>query len=156
MKIKKLITFKKTITFEQYCCFSELTLLSKEEYFKNKDNIELIDDWWWLRSPSKYNEYVSIVFRRGDLNLAHVDLANCSVRQALILESANLCIGDKFKFYGHNWTMISKRHALCDEPFCHMAFREYWAAKNSNIYEASDIKIYLDNEWEKMKNGEHK
>ncbi|CAJ0610617.1 unnamed protein product [Cylicocyclus nassatus] len=31
-----------------------------------------------------------------------------------------------------------------------MAFGSDWEAKDANVYEASDIKKYLDEEWEKM------
>lgn len=142
---------EKVTTIEQDCNFSGLTLLSKEEYIENEDHIELIDDWWWLRSPGNYSECASSIYYGDNLCDNIVCNIDGSVRPALILDSANLHVGDKFKFYEHNWTIISEQYALCDEPFCHMAFREYWPAKNANIYEASDVKTYLDNEWERMK-----
>lgn len=152
MKIK----IKKIITVEQDCYFSGLTLLSKEEYFKNKDHIKLINDWWWLRSPENHGYGVHRVNSDGSIDYFGICSTFGSVRPALVLDSANLYVGDKFKLYEHNWTMISERYALCDEPFCSMAFRRYWPAKNANIYDASDIKIYLDNEWNRMKDGEYR
>lgn len=152
MKIEKITTV------EQDCDFCGLTLLSKEEYVKRKDRIKPIESWWWLSSPGYGSSRASSVADDGSLDYFNrVDMGHGYVRPALIIlnpKSQNLKIGDKFKFYEHNWTMISERYALCDEEFCRMAFREYWAAKNANIYEASDIKRYLDDEWDKMKGGE--
>lgn len=148
MKIEKITTI------EQDCYFSGLTLLSIEEYNENKDHIKPINNWWWLRSSYEGDSIVSSVDYVGDISYGTVYDSNCSVRPALILESANLHVGDRFKFYEHNWTVISERYALCDEEFCRMAFREYWGANNANIYDASDIKTYLDDEWDKMKGGE--
>lgn len=73
------------------------------------------------------------------------------MRPALILDATNLDIGDKFKFYNHVWTVISNTYALCDDEFCKMTFRKDLTAKDANVYEKSDIKKYLDNEFEKMK-----
>lgn len=152
MKIEKYITTPIEAQFDG------LTLLSKEEYNENKERINLINNcwWWWLRSPGKYTHDASGVSGDGSIGDRNVNNAYGSIRPALILnpESSNLKIGDKFKFYNHNWTVISTQYALCDEAFYETQFRKNWAAEDANIYEVSDIKKYIDVEWEKMKRGE--
>lgn len=134
--------------------FDGLTLLSEEEYEQYKDNIELIESFWWLRSHGISCNYTALVDRDGDIDTygCCVDYPCNSIRPALIIKSHNLSIGDKFKLYNHNWTVISDQYALCDKTFCRMAFREDRCAINANYYPASDIKKYLDEQFEEMKN----
>lgn len=148
MKIKKLIESECNAEFDG------LTLLSKEEYFQFKENISEIDFWWWLRSPSDYSGYPSCAVVDGRLGRSFAYNTNGSVRPILIVKSSGLQIGDKFNFCKHSWTMITEAYALCDEPFCQMAFRSDWKAEDVNEYKASDIKKYLDSEWMNMKESE--
>ena len=106
--------------------------------------------WWWLRTPSDSQRnaanvnYFGSVDYRGSF-VGHVD--GC-VRPALILsnlKSSNLKSGDKFKFGGYTFTVISEKYALCDEAIARTAFREDWEAKDANAYEKSDVKKFLDN-----------
>lgn len=144
MKIKKLIETECDAEFDG------LTLLSANEYVENRKFIKALNDYWWLRSPGYSNCYAFDVNSIGNLDNILVNSVNCFVRPALILKSS-FSVGDKFIYYGHNWTVISEKYALCDEKFRQMAFRKYWAA---NDYEKSDIKRYLDSEWNKMMDGE--
>lgn len=149
MQIDKVIYKKQKENFEG------LTLLSSDEYNKYEDDIPMINKYWWLRSPGYSSDYAPYVRSVGSLYYSSVDSTDGSVRPALILNpESSLIVGDKFKYYDHNWTVISAKYALCDEEFCCMAFREHWAANDANDYEASDIKLYLDGVWEKMKSDE--
>ena len=153
MKIDKIITS----TVEQEVQFEGLTLLSKEEYIKYAESIPPVNFWWWLRSPGYYRHNAISVDYNGSIDdYEGVSNTDGSVRPTLIVKSSVIQIGDKFNFYGHTWTVISTHHALCNEEFCCMAFRKDGKAEGDNIYEASDIKKYLDAEWEKMKDGERK
>lgn len=150
MKIKKLITIEK----EQEAQFTELKLLSRDEYERYEKNIPVVNIWWWLSSHGWIDYSVAVIDPNGMIrNYVMYDDIN-SIRPVLTIsqESPNLKIGDKFRFYNHNWTVISETFALCDEEFCEMEFRKNWKAKDVNAYETSDIKKYIDAEWEKMKN----
>lgn len=146
MKIKKLIEM------ECDAKFVGLTLLSEKEYTENREFIKLLNNLWWLRSPCYYSRsHASCVCGHGGLGYNDIDDTNSSVRPALILNSeSSFIVGDKFKYYDHNWTVISAKYALCDEEFCRMTFRKCWTADDANDYEVSDIKRYLDSEWDKM------
>lgn len=151
MKVEKIII----TTVEQEVQFKGLTLLSEEEYFQSKENIPKVDFWWWLRSHGLLTFSIACVLCGGTCTGFNASFDDIAVRPALIInQESSLQIGDKFKFYGHNWTVISEKHALCDEKFCYMAFRNNWRSKNANEYKASDIKKYLDSEWDKMKESE--
>lgn len=150
MKIEKITTV------EQDCDFCGLTLLSIDEYEKHKCKIKPLSGGWWLRSHGNIQYSAALVRASGALYYCNVDYDVLSVRPALILnlKSPDLKIDDEFKCYNHNWTVISDRYALCDDELCYMAFRKNCNADDSNDYDASDIKKYLDDEWRRMKNGE--
>lgn len=152
MKIKK-----ETITYvDDDIEFDGLKLLSTEEYDKYKDNIKRVDFWWWLSSVGYYGSRAFNVYYDDNVYSDNVNSKFGSVRPALILKTNTLSIGGKFKFYGYSWTVISEKFALCDQAFCRMAFRENWNTGDTNSYEVSDIKKYLDEQWENIKNEDYK
>lgn len=146
----------KVICKKQEEIFEGLTLLSSYEYDKYKNNIPKLNKHWWLRSSGSFSSFSAYAVRYSTRYLDFVSRDCNVVRPALRLnhESSNLKIGDKFKFYNHDWTVISNKYALCDEEFCRMAFRKDWEAMYDNDYELSDVKRYLDCEWKKMKDGD--
>ena len=74
------------------------------------------------------------------------------VRPALeISKSSGYKIGESVDFGGHSFTIISDTYALCDDMIGECAFRKDFKAKNSNEYEASDIKRYVEAWFEKVK-----
>lgn len=149
MKVKKIITATVNANIE----IEEITLLSIEEYEKYLTNIKPLNTWWWLRSPGFY-VCDDIYFNYGAKFVNHPDGA---VRPALRLnpDSHHLQIGDVFEYENKRWTMIADSLALCDEAFCNMAYRKDWQAKDANDYNASDVKMYLDN-WIKYRKIEIK
>ena len=65
------------------------------------------------------------------------------------LESSIYQIGDTLSFGDHSFTVISEKYALCDEiiekrPFCADLNR-------TNNYGASDIKVFVDNWFDRTK-----
>ena len=156
------MTIERIIKQEIDIDIQEVTLLSKKEYKKTKAHIKPIGNLWWLHSPrnddykasvvvedaASYNPYL-VNFKNGDVDdlWRTIDNESVSVRPALRLnqKSNNLQIGDMLSFGGYYWTLISKSLALCDTEFCRMGFREDWDAQDAHIYEASDVKRYLDN-----------
>ena len=126
-----------------------ITLLSQKEYEAAKKHIPALNHSWWLHSPgynSKYAAYVlcnyGYVIRYG------YDVAySIAVRPALKLvglKSANLQIGDNFRLFGHDWTVVSDTLALCNDSIGESPFREDYEAEDANNYEASDIKMFVE------------
>ena len=121
-------------------------LLTKEQRKCKYNNKEC---WWWLRSPGDYQYDAATVYNFGSVNYfgRTVSYDDVCVRPALILstlKSSNLKSGDKFKFGGYTFTVISEKYALCDEAIARTAFREDWDAEDANVYEKSDVKKKLD------------
>ena len=126
----------------------EVTLLSAEEYKETKENIEPLDNWWWLRSPGFKKYYADFVYSDGMYKEGGfgVDIPNVSVRPVLKIkniESLSFTVDDSFKMGGYIWTVISKDLVLCDQEVCKMMFRKDWQAEDANMYESSDIKEWL-------------
>lgn len=145
MKIEKIVQ----VVQELYIDINGITLLSVEEYEACKANIKPIEYGWWLCPHGNYDDVAAFVY--GDDGYVH-DHGHYvffmhGVRPALkISKSNNLQIGDRFGFGGKAWTIVGDGLALADEAFCQMAFRKDWEAEDASVYEASDIKKYLD-EW---------
>lgn len=125
------------------------TLLSIEEYRQCKDLIPRVNKTWWLRSAGYDVDLAAIVFGEdgnvgeGGFRVFH----EFGVRPALTilnLESSNLQIGDKFKFAGHIFTIVSDTYALCDDIIKECAFNENWKVENANDYEVCDLKKWLE------------
>ena len=148
MKVDKIVTIIESAEIE----ILDVTLLSEKEYEKCKDIIPKTYEWWWLRSPGDYHNYAVMVSTDGSLRDCLVDYESVVVRPTLsILKSPFLRIGDKFKLAGYMWTVIDETTALCDSHIGECCFRKDWKAENSNVYEASDVKKYIEN-WAKENN----
>ena len=140
---------EKIVTENIYLNIEEVRLLSEEEYIKYKDDIPLLNEWWWLQ-PSGRNHYLATIVSYDGLLFGRcVDVACAVVRPVLIisnLKSCNLSVGNKFKAANHTWTVISDTIALCDDSIGKQCFNSNRKEENSNNYETSDIKKYID-EW---------
>ena len=123
----------------------EITLLTKEEYEAHWEQIPLVTDWWWLRSPggnSSYAAYVDIddsVYERGDD--VHDDLY--AIRPALKSAIINLPIGEKFIALGNRWIMIDDGFAISEDVITHRRYDN-----KSNDWETSKLKEWLE-DWAK-------
>lgn len=123
------------------------SLLTQEER-KRTYNGKLC--WWWLRSPGYEQICAAGVFYDGSVSFSGGDVYDDDgcVRPALTisnLQSSNLQVGDVFKFGGYKFKVISNKYALCEEVIGRCAFRKEWNAKDSNVYEKSDVKKFVDN-----------
>ena len=124
------------------------TLLSIEEAEKLPLEMGKYDTWWWLRSPgtdsnAAYVYYDGTPRRNGD----YVENSDNTVRPALQIEnlkSSNLQIGDTFDFGGKAFKIISNNLAFCLTDIGEYCFREDYRAEDSNKYEKSDVKKYVD------------
>ena len=123
------------------------TLLSFEEYEKYKYDILRIDDCWWLRSPSHYSYAAAVVDMTAAATMLVIMLYydDYAIRPALKISNLeDVEVGDKIKFDGKTFTVISPEYALCDTAIGHGAFRKDSNAADANIYEASDVKKFVD------------
>ena len=144
MKVEKIIKNTKEIDLQ----IEEITLLSKEEYLAAKDIIPARHDWWWLRSPYRYDtNYAGVVRSIGNFNYDPVVDGSDGVSPALKirdLKSSNLEVGDQIILAGYTWTVISDDYILCDSIVGKTCFRKDWKAPDANVYEKSDIKKWLE------------
>lgn len=132
----------------------DVALLSKEEYEKCKEYIPPLDEWWWLRSQGSDDDYAAFVYGySGRVDSDGIDVNyTYGVRPSLfILKSPFLRIGDTFKLAGYMWTVIDETIALCDSYIGKSCFRKDWKAEDANVYEASDVKRYIE-DWAKENN----
>ena len=146
MIVEQQITTAKEIEVQ----FTEITLLSKEEYLANKDLISL-RSWWWLRSPyPETSSYAGFVYDDGYISYDPTGSEDVYVRPALRydLKSCNLRPGDKVEIAGYLWTVLRGGLILCDEIAGSVPFRKDYKAEDANIYETSDVKKYIE-EWAK-------
>ncbi len=145
MKVQKQITHFTTIDID----ITEITLLSIEEYEAAKDNIPLLDERWWLRSPGGNGGNAACVdpdgFGDGNYGL-NVITAYVGVRPAIRINprSVDLQIREKVRLEGFTWTYISEGLLLCDSIISHKPFRNTWRTKNANDYKTSYVKKFVE------------
>ena len=127
---------------------TEATLLSVEEAKALPQHLKKYEDWWWLRSPGYAQCCAANVNYDGSVRYGgdYVNDDSDCVRPALKLKSSNLHIGDRFTFGGVEFEVISDNLAFCTSDIGRCAFRRKWGVKDANLYEASDVKRYVD-EW---------
>ena len=129
------------------------TLLSCEEARKYEEMIPPVEEAWWLRSPGISDRYAACVYS-GSLSHNPVRY-QLGVRPALrISNPESLNPSEKFKFGEQTFTYLGEGLALCDDIVGNCAFREDWEASDTNDYEASDVKAYVENWFEKTKQAE--
>lgn len=138
MKIKKWVTKKMDIDIK------EITLLSEEEFTENKDIIPHRNPRWWLRTvDNRFSLCVGRSLQQQRL-IPEVALRH-GVSPVLIAElPSDIQRGDKLTIAGYKWTVLSPELIFCDDVITKMNFREDWEAPDSDLYEASDIKKWLN------------
>ena len=125
----------------------KVTLLSAEEYVLNETIIPRIHNWWWLRSPGNFQDTAAYIDYDGSINHNGVSDNSGCARPALKIknpEAANLLPGDKIEAAGYIWTMLNDELALCDYYVGRLSFRDDLQAEDANMYEASDVKKWLE------------
>lgn len=130
-----------------------ITLLSKEEFEKNKEQIPATfhNINWWLRSKGCYDDYAcyvdsdNLIYDNG-----YVDLAE-NVRPVLLFNTATeINPGDEFLLFARDWVVLETSlngnfMAISLEPIGEHHFNVF--GKN-NDYENSAIKEYLEEKLE--------
>ena len=127
---------KEHIGFEE----DEIFLLSSEEYEKYRDEIPVINCWWWLRSPGYIPGYAASVGYGGSLSSGGRSASDISgaVRPALKLKG-EYDVGARIVLNGFTWIVIDKSLAIAEAPIWFTAFD----ADNNNCYRDSYIRAYL-------------
>lgn len=127
---------------------TDITLLSTDEYDRAQPYIPEIEQMWWLRSQGKYEGTVVAVREDGELDYMgfNVNSPYLAVRPALrfTADPELFPIRTQFRFGLKWWTVIDDGLALCNTCLDKMPFRKDLYAENANIYEASDVKKFLD------------
>lgn len=122
----------------------EITLLAKKEYELYRDRIPLFDNWWWLRSPGLYSNYVAYVLCCGDiLNYGGIVGNSYGIRPALKSKALNLPIGESFAALGNRRVMIDNGLAISEDVITHRRYDS-----ESNVWETSELKTWLES-WAK-------
>lgn len=144
MKVE--ITRTRTIVSFEDAEITGATLLSIDEFKEYKDNIPLLKESWWLRSPGVCDcekaEAYEVRYITCVSNVVH---STYVIRPALQVSNlVDVEVGDKIKFDEKFFTVISPEYALCDTIIGRGAFRKDNEAADANDYEASDIKKFVD------------
>lgn len=125
-----------------------ITLLSVEEAKALPVEIrKYTNNNWWLRSSGDDRKASLVIGPVGGVySIGYLVSWQRGVRPALRvnLESSDLQIGDKLTIFNRSWTVISKKLIFCDDIVGRSPFRKDWDASDSNDYEASDIKKWLE------------
>lgn len=148
-KIKELENYIKELDEQVGFEDDEIFLLSKEEYEKYKDEIPYHSVWWWLRSPSLFDNLVAGVYSDGDTseNGHYVDYI-CAVRPAIHIPNPNglpYKIGERIMRKSYPWIVIDEEEgiAIAETPISFRSFDK----ENSN-YENAEIRKFLLDWWE--------
>ena len=119
------------------------TLLTQEEreYFESNGG-------WWLRSPGDDFYFTCYVYIDGYVTSYYYTYrTDVSVRPALKIDISNsdIELGDTFTFGGKEFKILTPELAwMYNDDIGKCAFREDWEALNANMYEASDVKKFVD------------
>lgn len=154
MKVEKIVTETQDLEIV------DATLLAWEAE-KLPMTLRRYNKWWWLRLPNMLrtysaNSYASVIYADGvvDYSGIGVHYGDVTVRPALEiknLESSAFDVGDVFIFGGKRFEVINSKTAFCLEDIGTCAFREDWRAEDANNYETSDVKKFVDDWFEKVK-----
>lgn len=138
----------------------KITLLTKEEYVKNKSVIPKINHWCWLKTPcSGDGDYIHIVYADGDFDYFYVVDNDGGVRPLCVFDiepddpifwyKSEMLVGSKIKYGKYEWTVLnaenSELYALCDEIIARRRFDT-----ESNDWEDSELKAWLETEGLKL------
>lgn len=132
------------------------TLLSKEEAKTLLTQQErAYKSLWWLRSPGSCSSSSCIVYGNGLVgSYCNTGSPDYIVRPALKINISNsdIKVGDAFIFGDKKFKVISETLAwMCDDDIGTCPFRKDWKAEDANIYEASDIKEFIETWFKKAK-----
>ena len=122
-----------------------ITLLSVNEASALPKEILDCGHYYWLRSPGSDSSSAAFVDYGGYvLNFGYYVINyNYGVRPALVipnLDSLNLRDFEEITMWDTKWIYIGKNMLFAKDIICERRFDE-----NSNVFEKSEIKEYLDN-----------
>lgn len=134
------------------------TILSVEEYNRYRPYIPPVDDYWWLRTPhfagknmancvdpkgNRRSTWVGEMAKVRPVMKFDAPLNSLEVGDTLILGSGGC---------GYEMTYLKDGLAISNEARFTMCFRSRsrnWEADDANEYDASNVKIYIDERYQK-------
>lgn len=144
MEADRIITIKEKVDLD----IQQITLLLADEVSSLSESVLATESWWWLRSPGNNPGRAAYVDDDGKVNtIGYLVRCKFDVRPALRinkLKHLGFNVGDKIEVGDESWTVISEDLALCDRIVGASAFRWASTAPDANVYEKSDVKIWLD------------
>lgn len=144
MEADRIITIKEKVDLD----IQQITLLLADEVSSLSESVLATESWWWLRSPGNNPSRVACVDNDGSVFTYGCNVNyGYGVRPALRinkLKHLGFNVGDKIEVGDESWTVISEDLALCDRIVGASAFRWASTAPDANVYEKSDIKMWLD------------
>ncbi len=158
MKVKKIFQTEDDITIKSAGLLSKIqaeACLLKEDRAYNTN--------WSLSTPGCCSHYISFVDRYGDVCIdGYYTIDKYAIRPSLNIDirSTSFKIGDVFLFGGEEFKILAPNVAWMHKAdIGKFAFSNDWQARDTNIYEASDVKKIID-EWfnahnDKFKNSQY-
>ena len=146
MRVQKYVTK----TQVQELIVNSITLLPAKVFEECGKRIPLLETYWWLRDAGETSRESRAmgVYYDGTLDQYGTIVKSTiyAVRPALEVNQTggDWGVGDKFRLFGYDWTIISDRYALCDSSIGTCCFREDDQAEDADQYEASDVKKFVE------------
>ncbi len=124
----------------------EVTLLSLEDFNKNKSVIPTVQAWWWLKTSGAYSNKAAYVFIDGDAYAQGYDVSKdkADIRPLFVLDSEisnKLTMGEKVNIGKFTATVLANGNCLLDDIVCNHRFDE-----KSGNYTTSEIKEFIESE----------
>ncbi|GEM_PF-3870538 len=123
-----------------------VSLLSMDEYKKNRDLIPVVKCWWWINSPGIYKKNAMYIFIDGEIYTEgyKVDSDRAGIRPVFRLkpEAAHgLKLGEKVIIGKYSATVLDNDSCLLDDVVCNHRFDIA-----SNNWEKSELKSFIESE----------
>lgn len=107
------------------------------------EDILLLDNWWWLRSPSNYQGYAAGVTYGGSVEGYSVSCDSVGVRPAFRINNLKLLFGEKVYISKTLCTVIGEGLLLSDKIICQHNFD----GKFKNDWETSELKRFIESDY---------
>lgn len=135
MKVEAIVAIESDIEI------TGITLMPIEEYAVYTENIPIISEWWWLRSPGWYPDYAAYVDYDGSIDCAgdSVTIEYNAVRPVLLGSFKDYKDIVEFEFADHSWIVLSKNMAICKDYINRRRFDG-----KTNNYASSEVKEFLE------------
>ena len=150
------VTAKKLVPVDVKLEIKEITLLTAEEA-NLIPNEYLADVNTWLRTPRNKRLVAVTTPRHAEHPKTFYSMrVHCRVMDdhpALkIVQDESLQIGEQVELFGYTWTKVLPDTLISDTSIGEHCYREDIDAPDANVWEASDLKVWLE-QWLEEKCG---